>query len=96
MGSRTKRRMVAPPDAARLAVAKHPEAEPIAVFAYGSNLVAEQMRHRCPSATRGAMPAQLPGWRLAFSGWSAGWGGAVATVERSKGSTVEGVVWWVR
>ena len=63
-------------------------------FAYGSNLDAAQMTTRCPSAKLIA-PATLSNYRLAFAGQSALWGGAVATVIRSKGSDVEGLIWYL-
>ncbi len=50
-------------------------------FAYGSNLSEAQMRARCPGA-RPAGRAALHGYRLAFAGYSALWGGAVATAWR--------------
>ncbi len=42
------------------------------------------MRRRCPDA-RGAGPAQLEGWRLAFRG--------VADIERAAGRRVHGALW---
>jgi gamma-glutamylcyclotransferase len=62
------------------------------VFAYASNLDAVQMRARCPSA-RAAGPARLEGHALAFGGFSARWGGAVASVVRSRGHAVEGLLY---
>lgn len=61
-------------------------------FAYGSNLSEERMRRRCPHARlRGH--AALPGYRIAFGGHSATWGGPVATIVRSRGNIVEGVLY---
>jgi gamma-glutamylcyclotransferase (GGCT)/AIG2-like uncharacterized protein YtfP len=62
------------------------------LFAYGSNLDAAQMRRRCPTAAF-AGRAALRGYRLAFAGYSAAWGGAVATVVPSSGGTVEGALY---
>jgi gamma-glutamylcyclotransferase len=59
-------------------------------FAYGSNLDAAQMRHRCPEH-EAVGPAKLEGYRLSFHGNSDRWRGAVATVSPS----VDGVVWGV-
>lgn len=61
-------------------------------FAFGSNMDEAQMARRCPGATC-IGPATLPGYRLSFTGWSGGWGGAVATVEEHSGSTVQGLVY---
>lgn len=65
------------------------------VFAYGSNLDAEQMLRRCPSS-RLAGAATLDGYRLGFAGRSALWEGrAVATVEKCPGSRVPGLLWLI-
>jgi len=64
------------------------------VFAFGSNLREEQMRARCPSA-KVIEVGRLPGHTLAFVGFSRTWGGAVATAERCKGDSVEGVIYRV-
>lgn len=61
-------------------------------FAYGSNLDEDQMLDRAPSAVR-ITTASLNGYDLCFSGWSSGWNGGVANVERRKGGKVRGVVW---
>jgi gamma-glutamylcyclotransferase (GGCT)/AIG2-like uncharacterized protein YtfP len=61
-------------------------------FAYGSNLDEDQMRARCPSA-RPLGRARLAGHALAFGGYSGRWGGAVASVVRAPGRTVEGVLY---
>jgi gamma-glutamylcyclotransferase (GGCT)/AIG2-like uncharacterized protein YtfP len=61
-------------------------------FAYGSNLDSEQMFCRCPSAQL-VGPGQLDGYRLAFAGRSAAWGGGVATVMRDRDRCVDGLVW---
>lgn len=84
---------VAAPAAAPAPAAVAPP-EPIAVFAYGSNMLRSQLRSRCPGAT-GAMPARLLHHRLGFVGYSRGWGGAVATVEPLAGAVVDGVAFWL-
>lgn len=61
-------------------------------FAYGSNLSCAQMGRRCPSA-RTVGRATLKGWRLTFTGYSSGWGGATATIVRDKDAEVTGVVY---
>lgn len=61
-------------------------------FAYGSNLSREQMKIRCPQSSY-VGKAILPNYALAFGGFSAGWGGAVATIERAAGAQVEGVLY---
>lgn len=61
-------------------------------FAYGSNLDAEQMRARCPTA-RGLGCARLPGHTLAFTHYSTRWQGGAADVVRDPGSAVWGVVY---
>lgn len=58
-------------------------------IAYGSNLNLEQMAHRCPTA-KVVGSAKLQGYELLFRG---GYGGAVATVEKKKGSFVPVLVW---
>jgi cation transport regulator ChaC len=63
----------------------------VRVFGYGSNMRAEQLRARCPSATDFA-PAWLPGHRLLFVGHSGAWGGSVATVEPRRNGMVGGVI----
>ena len=63
-------------------------------FAYGSNLSQEQMLARCPSAEVVGV-ARLPGYRLAFAGFSQAWGGAVATVLRAPAAYVPGILYRV-
>ncbi len=62
------------------------------VVAYASNLDGTQMRARCPSA-RVTSPARLEGHALAFGGFSARWGGAVASVARARGHAVDGLLY---
>jgi hypothetical protein len=57
--------------------------------AYGSNLNLEQMGFRCPYA-KVIGSGVLPGYQLLFRG---GDGGAVATVEPKKGSSVPVLLW---
>lgn len=65
------------------------------VFAFGSNMDAAQMAHRCPSSDLVA-PAELRGQRLLFAGYSRSWGSTVATVEAaSRNDVVRGLVWEV-
>ncbi len=61
-------------------------------FAYGSNLDAEQMRARCPTA-RGLERARLDGHRLAFTHFSKRWQGGAADVVRAAGGVVWGVLY---
>lgn len=51
------------------------------VFSFGSNLSRGQLHNRCPDAML-ASPARLPGYRLAFVGYSQRCGGGVATLRR--------------
>ncbi len=53
-------------------------------FAYGSNLNAEDLRHRCPEA-RPVRIARLDGWRLTFRG--------VADIEPAEDRKVHGALW---
>ncbi len=61
-------------------------------FAYGSNLDAEQMRERCPTA-RGLERARLPGHHLDFSHYSTRWRGGAADVVPDGRAAVWGVVY---
>lgn len=63
-----------------------------AYFAYGSNLDETQMRARCASA-RPIGRAVLPNHALVFGGFSHRWGGAVASVLRAPGASVEGLLY---
>ena len=63
-------------------------------WAYGSNLDRGQMRERCPGAVA-EVSAVLRGYRLAFAGFSAGWGGGVATLERDPSGRVDGILYRV-
>ncbi len=61
-------------------------------FAYGSNLDAEQMRSRCPTA-RGIGRAQLRGHHLAFTHFSTRWNGGAADIVPDAAASVWGVVY---
>ena len=69
--------------------------DPTLYFAYGSNLDPGQMRARCPTALPFAL-ATLPHHDLTFRGASADWGGAVASLRRSKTRNVRGVLYAMR
>jgi len=60
-------------------------------FAYGSNLDPEQMRSRCPGHQIVGLGA-LRDHRMIFPLTSPTWGGGVAGVQGSRGSTVWGMV----
>jgi hypothetical protein len=55
-------------------------------FAYGSNMDPRQMQERCPGA-KPVGKARLKGWEFAISERG------VATIERSEGHVVHGVLW---
>lgn len=61
-------------------------------FAYGSNLDAEQMEQRCPSA-RVRFTAELPDHRLGFTYFSRRWRGGAADLLPEQGSSIWGVVY---
>lgn len=61
-------------------------------FAYGSNMQSRQMRKRCVSVEFLSV-AKLPGYKLAFTRYSNGWGGGVADIVESNGSEVYGVIY---
>ena len=65
---------------------------PIQYFAFGSNMSEPQMHARCPSA-RLIGPALLPGYRLAFCGYSQRWDGGVATAISDRNSKLQGVLY---
>jgi gamma-glutamylcyclotransferase len=64
------------------------------IFSYGSNMDTARMKARCPRANA-ITSATLRGYRLAFGGYSARWGGGVATVELAKGAWVHGLLYRV-
>lgn len=61
-------------------------------IAYGSNLNLEQMKHRCPTAEVVGTTV-LHNWQLMFRGDNYG---AVATIERRRGSKVPVLVWRIQ
>jgi cation transport regulator ChaC len=61
-------------------------------FAYGSNLDTQQMRARCASARIDAR-AVVRNHALVFGGFSARWGGPVATLVPARGAEVEGLLY---
>jgi gamma-glutamylcyclotransferase (GGCT)/AIG2-like uncharacterized protein YtfP len=61
-------------------------------FAYGSNLDAEQMKARCPTA-RARCTARLADHRLGFSHYSKRWSGGAADVLPAPGRSVWGLVY---
>jgi hypothetical protein len=65
------------------------------VFSYGSNLCLDQWRRRCPSAAL-LGTGFVKGMALTFKGFSKGWGGATATIEPTKDTTVLGAVYELR
>ena len=65
-----------------------------AVFAYGSNLDPRQMRARCPNACAGPVVG-LPGYRLAFCGYSRGRRGSVLSLEVAHTRWVPGQLWYL-
>ena len=58
-------------------------------IAYGSNMNLKQMAYRCPTA-RVVGKAELRGYELVFRG---AYGGAVATIEKKKDSSVPVLIW---
>ena len=61
-------------------------------IAYGSNMNITQMRYRCRTAVAVAV-GEVKGYRLRFYGRC---DSAVATIEKSKGSSVPVLVWKIR
>lgn len=64
----------------------------VCYFAYGSNLDADQMRERCPSAQPGER-ARLDGHRLGFTHFSKRWDGGAADLLPASDSSVWGVLY---
>jgi gamma-glutamylcyclotransferase (GGCT)/AIG2-like uncharacterized protein YtfP len=67
----------------------------ILYFAYGSNLSTRQMRSRCATA-RVEGRAVLRNYALAFGGFSARWGGPVATIVPVRGAEVDGLLYMLQ
>jgi len=61
-------------------------------FAYGSNLNKKQMKERCPNS-QPRFSAELPHYKLVFSGWSRQRGGATAGIKVSSGDKVLGGIY---
>ena len=66
---------------------------PLLYFAYGSNLDADQMRTRCPTA-RAVSQARLPDHRLAFTHPSRRWRGGSADIVPAAGQAVNAPAAW--
>jgi len=58
-------------------------------FAYGLNLNRQQMAQCCPSSIP-RFSAELPNYKLEFSGWSRQWRGGSISVKHSRGDKVLG------
>ena len=65
------------------------------LFSYGSNLSKAQFGQRCPTATLVGV-GEARDYRLTFTGWSGGWGGAVATLMQDPGGKVPGAIYELR
>lgn len=61
-------------------------------FAYGSNLYRDQMLKRCPSAQVKGQ-GYVEGYKLDFPRYCKSWGGGVASIVESGGSSVYGVIY---
>lgn len=61
-------------------------------FAYGSHLNKRQMAEHCPNG-KPRFTAELPNYRLIFSGWSRQWRGSTASIKRSGRDKVLGAVY---
>ena len=58
-------------------------------FAYGLSLNRQQMAQCCPNS-RPRFSAELPNYKLIFSGWSRQWRGGCADIKHSRGDKVMG------
>ena len=63
-------------------------------FAYGSNLNKLQMRERCPDS-QPKFIANLPNYKLVFTGWSRKWRGSVASIKTFRSERVRGAIYEV-
>lgn len=61
-------------------------------FAYGINLNRGQMADRCPNS-RPKFSAELPNYKLIFTGWSRQWHGGVASIKHSRGDKILGGIY---
>jgi gamma-glutamylcyclotransferase (GGCT)/AIG2-like uncharacterized protein YtfP len=61
-------------------------------FTYGSNFNKRQMAERCPDC-KPRFTAELPNYKLIFSGWSRQWKGGTASIKRSGRDKVLGAVY---
>lgn len=61
-------------------------------FAYGSDLNKKQMKERCPDSVP-KYTANLPNYKLIFSGWARQWRGGTASIKFSRGDKVRGGVY---
>ncbi len=58
-------------------------------FAYGLNLERQRMAQCCPGS-RPRFSAELPNYKLIFSGWSRQWRGGSAGIKASRGDKILG------
>jgi len=63
-------------------------------FAYGLNLNRKQMSQCCHDS-QSRFSAELPNYRLIFSGWSRHWRGGLASIKPSRGDKVLGGIYEV-
>jgi gamma-glutamylcyclotransferase (GGCT)/AIG2-like uncharacterized protein YtfP len=61
-------------------------------FAYGINLNRRQMAGRFPNC-QPKFSAELPNYKLIFTGWSRQWHGGVASIKHSRGDKVLGGIY---
>ena len=61
-------------------------------FAYGTDLGHETMKKICPDC-KPLFPAELPNYKLAFTGWERKWRGGIATIRPFRGGRVMGGVY---
>jgi gamma-glutamylcyclotransferase len=61
-------------------------------FAYGINLNKKQMTEHCPGS-KPRFTAELPNYRLIFTGWSRQWRGGIASIKLSARDKVLGAVY---
>ena len=63
-------------------------------FAYGINLNRGQMADRCPNS-RPKFSAELPNYKLIFTGWSRQWHSGLTSIKSSRGDKVLGGIYEV-